>query len=161
SLLGLLMRPQLPPGWEIVSVTGGGNPEMARGEIVWTGDIPPSPIQVTYTVLPAPASNGPQSVGGELQYDTAGMVNPSTALVPAQSVWPLAIARALREEDGLVRVSLPGEADDSVTVEASSDLSQWVTLTNRTTMGGATVFLDPTAKDCGQRFYRAVLTNRN
>ncbi len=49
-LLGLCWQPQIPAGWTIVSVSGDGNPEVRRGEIVWLGTLPESPIDVTYTV---------------------------------------------------------------------------------------------------------------
>lgn len=78
TLWSLLWRPQLPAGWTIVSVSGTGNPELQSGEIVWTGTMPASPIQMAYTVqVPAHASGG-QNLRGEVEYQLAGMVNPAT-----------------------------------------------------------------------------------
>jgi PKD repeat protein/subtilisin-like proprotein convertase family protein len=78
QLLSLLWRPHLPAGWTIAAVAGTGTPELQSGEIIWTGAMPPSPIQMVYTVqVPANAS-GSQDLRGEVEYQLSGMVNPTT-----------------------------------------------------------------------------------
>ena len=42
--LALLVRPQLPEGWTLESVSGPGNPEVVAGEAVWTERSRPAPF---------------------------------------------------------------------------------------------------------------------
>src|SRR3989442_9663000 len=52
---------------------------------------------------------------------------------------------------------LKGQPAQSYLIQASSDLSRWVTIaTNRTTSGGSVVFTDPGAGGFSRRFYRAI-----
>lgn len=54
QMLSLLWRVQLPAGWTLKAVSGDGNPEKMGTEIIWTGSLAPSPIQMVYTVeIPA------------------------------------------------------------------------------------------------------------
>jgi hypothetical protein len=76
-LWSLLWRPQLPVGWTVESVSGDGNPELSGGEILWTGALPPSPVQMVYTVLAPSEATGQQEIRGEVEYQFAGMANPA------------------------------------------------------------------------------------
>ncbi len=78
ALWSLLWRPQLPIGWTLGAVSGDGNPELSGGEILWTGKMPSSPIRMVYTVQVPVGAVGAKQIGGELEYQFAGMVNPAT-----------------------------------------------------------------------------------
>jgi hypothetical protein len=54
-----------------------------------------------------------------------------------------------------VRLILSGEPGGTVTVRQSSNLVNWVVLTNLVNTNGILQFTDPTASAAGQRFYRA------
>jgi hypothetical protein len=77
TLQSLLWRPHLPAGWTLGSASGDGNPELNFGDIVWTGSLPPSPIQMVYTVQVTSGETGPKQIRGEVEYQFAGMVNPA------------------------------------------------------------------------------------
>ncbi len=64
--IAMLWRPRLPAGWRIASVSGDGNPEILGDEILWTGEIPPSPIRMIYRVQPPADEAGLRAIGGEL-----------------------------------------------------------------------------------------------
>jgi len=73
--MGLSWRPQLPKGWRIVSVAGDGNPELQHGAILWTDQIPPSPIHMTYEVAVPLWVLNTQHVQGAVEYYLAGDIN--------------------------------------------------------------------------------------
>ena len=77
QLWSLLWRPHLPNAWVVTSVSGTGNPELEAGDIVWTGTLPASPIQMIYWVQVPAGARGSYSVRGEVEYQLSGMVNPA------------------------------------------------------------------------------------
>ena len=54
-----------------------------------------------------------------------------------------------------VRLVVHGEPGSSVTIRRSSDLANWVLLTNLVNTTGTVQFTDTTASHTAQRFYRA------
>ena len=78
SLLSLNWRPQLPSDWELLAVTGDGEPETIRGEIVWTGALPPSPIHLTYHVTIPAWAYREGSIGAQVGLFEVAAANPTT-----------------------------------------------------------------------------------
>ncbi len=79
NLLSLAWFPELPAGWEVVSVSGSGTPELQFGEIVWMGSLPTSPVELEYVVqIPANAS-GEQVIRNAVQTQFSGQINPTTS----------------------------------------------------------------------------------
>ncbi|MBI4658044.1 MAG: immunoglobulin domain-containing protein [Verrucomicrobia bacterium] len=83
TMLSLLWRPQLPGGWQLQSTDsiGAGTVEVnpSRTAILWIGALPPSPIQMRYTVQVPATATGTQQIRGEVEYQLQGTVNPQTA----------------------------------------------------------------------------------
>ena len=77
TLQSLLWRPRLATSWTLVAASGDGNPDVVSGEVVWASTIPPSPIQMRYTVQTPLGDTGPKQIRGEVEYQFAGMVNPT------------------------------------------------------------------------------------
>jgi len=75
TLLSLLWRPQFTNDWTVTGVAGDGDPELQDGDIVWTGNIPVSPVTMVYTVQVAGAVSGVQQVWGEVEYWLTGTSN--------------------------------------------------------------------------------------
>jgi hypothetical protein len=75
----LLWRPRLPTGWRLVGATGSGSVEFRNGEILWLGAMPASPIAMTYTVEVPLWEVRAAELRAEVEYQLAGMVNPSVA----------------------------------------------------------------------------------
>jgi hypothetical protein len=78
ALLSLLWRPQLPKGWELLSVSGDGSPELQHGEILWTGSLPPSPIRMAYTAHVPLWELRATGITAEVEYQVSGMPNAAT-----------------------------------------------------------------------------------
>jgi hypothetical protein len=156
-LLALLARPQLPVGWQLVSVVGDGNPEIANGEIVWTREIPASPIQVVFTLKAPTEADGRQPIGTEIEFQTTDMVNPAKVVDVTQTPDSLKIAGIHRLANGSVTVSLTGAIAEQCEVQASSNLVTWVKVTTHTNLDGITTFIDEDASSYPYRFYRAIL----
>jgi hypothetical protein len=62
---------------------------------------------------------------------------------------------SLLPPQNVVRLVMTGEPGGSVTVSRSSNLVNWVVLTNLVNTNGILQFTDPTAGNAVQRFYRA------
>ncbi len=98
SMLSLCWRPVVPEGWQIVSISGDGNPELVRDEIVWVGALPPSPIEMVYTLAVPLWAMGEQQIGGAIQYQPISSANPLDA-VPQQGM--VATYASDRDKNGL------------------------------------------------------------
>jgi protocadherin Fat 4 len=77
TLLSLLWRPKLPTGWTFDSVVADGTVEVAGGDILWTGTLPPSPVSVQYVIHAPAGASGTQQVRSEVETAFEGDVNPS------------------------------------------------------------------------------------
>ena len=75
TLLSLLWRPKLSAGWTFKRVAADGASEVQGGDILWTGALPPSPVNVQYVVqIPADAS-GSQQLRSEVETMFQGDLN--------------------------------------------------------------------------------------
>jgi hypothetical protein len=112
SLLSLMWRPQLPKGWEITEAYGDGSPEVRGGEILWTGELPPSPVIMEYTVRVPEEETMTGQIYAEVEYQSAGESNSSILFLNAGMVLkhpyddtpPLDINGMYESNDGSVRV---------------------------------------------------------
>jgi subtilisin-like proprotein convertase family protein len=115
TLWSLLWRPHLPSGWTVLSVSGTGSPELQAGDIVWTGSMPASPIQMVYVVQVPAGASGAFQVRGEVEYQLAGMVNPATlyatpdplALSGGAALWSLTVGSSNPDTGVAIGVSPP------------------------------------------------------
>ena len=98
QLLSLHWRPALPPGYAMAAVSGDGDPELFGGDILWIGALPPSPIQMVYTVQVPLSAVAPQEITAEVTCFLQGQSNPLQA-VPAPSL--LTVTPADADGDGL------------------------------------------------------------
>lgn len=153
KLLSLLMRPILPDGWQIVSVSGNGNPELVSGEIVWTGLFNESEIFLIYTVLVPPNERLPQCIRCEIEYQMAGMVNPETIkpAVDAINVAPYKLIPG-RFQGNQITLTLLGKPNALYRIEYSTDLLNWHPLTTIRVEDCEARFSEPMLSQF--RFYR-------
>ena len=98
QLLSLHWRPALPAGYAIAAVSGDGDPELFGGDILWIGALPPSPIQMVYTVQMPLAAVAPQEITSEVTCFLQGQSNPLQA-IPVPSL--LTVTPADADGDGL------------------------------------------------------------
>ena len=81
DIIGLLWCPQLPEGWEILSVeANGGTPEVVDNEILFTSKLPPSPLQVSYVCQVPDEMTADALVQTDVQLMRLGSVNPQSLL---------------------------------------------------------------------------------
>jgi len=95
TLLSLAWRPQVPGGWTVLEVHGDGGPEFENGEIVWTGVLPPNPIEMTYKLRVPLWELGSRRVHAEVEYQLSGAVNPAS-----ETPEPAVLAMTPRDTDG-------------------------------------------------------------
>ena len=74
DMLSLLVRPALPEGWTVTAAeVNKGSCEIVGGEIVLTGQIPVSPLEMTYKVATPDGCCGMNGVVSEVEYMMTGM----------------------------------------------------------------------------------------
>jgi len=83
TLLSLLWHPNLPDGFVLTNlVSGDGGPELEGSDIVFIGSLASSPIHFNYSLVASPVPTGQTAtnkpVGGDVQYQFSGMVNPAS-----------------------------------------------------------------------------------
>ena len=78
SVLALCVRPLLPDGWSIVSVTAAENPELRDNEILWTGTLPSSPVTIVYEVAVPVTSYGDKEIVTEAEVYVTTQANEAT-----------------------------------------------------------------------------------
>ena len=164
SLLSLLWRPHLPAGWTLRSAAGSGNPELVNGEIVWTaGNLPPSPITLVYTVQIPAGTRGAQDIRGEVSFFAQNMVNAATVYAEPDPITlneaaPVRFLSITRQPDGAVQLELEGVSAQPIRLQCAPTVpsATWTTLTEWPTLPGATQYLDTSATNAPQRFYRTI-----
>jgi hypothetical protein len=172
SLLSLLWRPHLPAGWTIGEVLADGAPEPLNGEFVWTAtNLPPSPVKVLYIVQVPLGQTGPKQITNQVEYQYPGMVNPglvyaspnpATVYSSANPGSPqpsfVRFTTIQRQPDGAVRLGLLGNLDTPVQIQWAAELSNasWTTLTSLPSLNGTAEYMDTSATDAVQRFYRVL-----
>ena len=75
EIYALGWKPFVPPGWTLGHVGGDGDPEYRRGDIVWTGALPPSPVNMAYTLSVPLWELGARSLQAEARFHFEGMAN--------------------------------------------------------------------------------------
>lgn len=118
ELLSLCWRPELPAGYEIVSVSGDGDPELQHGEILWIGTLPPSPIEMVYSVaIPLYAASA-EVIGADVSCFVTGASDPVEAT--AYPVF-LSVIPADSDGDGLPDSWEAHYADDPAGLDPEAD----------------------------------------
>lgn len=159
TLWSLLWRVNLPNGWQLLSVEGNGNPESQGTEVLWTGSIPSSPIQWVYTLQVPASSQGNQSIRGEVEYQLAGEVNPSSLYAQPD---PLVLTGAGIPEPSLeinlhAGVVINGLAGHAYQIECSTNVADpqsWKALCNLTLTNASQTWFDPDPANASKKYYR-------
>jgi hypothetical protein len=85
-----------------------------------------------------------------------GSVTSAPAILTVEFTTPPSFDAALTWSDGTVTGTLSGLAGQTF-IEASSNLVDWMAVTNVVLTNSPTWFTDPTSTNHPQRFYRAVV----
>lgn len=68
-----------------------------------------------------------------------------------------ALGPVARLSTGAAQVTLNGEPGRTYPIQASTNLTDWLTITNLTLVRASGEFVDPAASNYSRRFYRAVV----
>jgi len=144
---------RFPMGWFVANLSPGGQVDTTTGQVKWGPFFDGTPRTLSYQVTPPVTANGQTSFQGVASFDGASV--------------PVSGARQLRAScrvhrlrpvgSGQFRLSFAGNATARWNIEASSDLTQWTTLTTVTQGTDWIEFSDPDGRRYPQRFYRAKL----
>jgi hypothetical protein len=141
-------------------ITYGNNEFIAVGVDEFTtkrpGSILSSPDGVTWTTVNAPANQELSGVtyGGN-QFVAVGLQG-TILQSGTPTIQPPTLGPVSPLPSGAIKVRLTGVAGQTYSIEASSNLKDWLNLTNVTLTTGAGSFTDPSAPKSQQRFYRGV-----
>jgi hypothetical protein len=158
ALLSLVWRPQLPDGWRLLSVSGDGGPEAVRGAILWTATTLANDLSVVCTVEVPTNATRAKEIGGEVEYQFAGMANPASAAANTLRLIQGGVVEFTHVEhpaEGPVRLSMFAEPGQSFVIEATSDFLHWTPVSTNASVNGTVVVTDSTAAGHPWRFYRA------
>jgi hypothetical protein len=75
-----------------------------------------------------------------------------------QTCPPLHLATEFSPTNGMLRLTLTGEAGRFYAIQSSGDLSSWTNVTTVVNSDGAATYSEPASANLPRRFYRAVLT---
>jgi len=163
TLVSLLWRPVLPPGWAITNVIADGGPELVNGEMVWTGaTVPPSPLHVLYFVqVPASERTSSQSIHDEVEYQALGMLNPLSAVAnPDPEIITLEYVQfdqVQKLPNGSFKLSMSGSIDSPVRLLAAPGLfGPWTVLTNFPSVNAPIEYVVTPSTHVPAQFYRLV-----
>jgi hypothetical protein len=154
--LALLLRPKLPIGWAIESVSGLGNPQWVAGEVVWTGAIPPSPFELVCSIQVQAGDSNPQQLQQEVEYYMRGMINPEVAFA-TPNVLQFATSKlgAVVMQGNQIQFHLFGEIGRRYSIQSSTDLMVWTNVATVTITSGVAQLTASITEP--NRFYRALL----
>jgi hypothetical protein len=160
--LSLLWRPRLPAGWTITSVAGDGNPEVNRGEVIWTGAIPTNKLGTKLTVHVPAEERGGKQIEGDLAGQFAGMPNPAILAMPELMIGEPGsgfseITEVERPANGQITLQVRAEAGRRYQLQASEDLVTWAGLATADNPSGTLEFKDSGTATLQRRFYRVCL----
>ncbi len=91
------------------------------------------------------------------QIAPVNLTSGSLAIIRSTPAMPARLGSLVRARDGRVQLQLIGTAGRSYVIQASTNLVQWIPLSTNAVAGGSVDFVDTTAVDLKQRFYRAIL----
>jgi hypothetical protein len=155
-VLNYALEHQPPDGWTVLtnSISYGGSFDAARGKVKWGPFFENTPRTNSYQVVPPLDAGAVGRFVGGAAFDgvTADFVGPRETVRNGN---PPARFSSVRLSPGGVELTLQG-GDGVVTIQSSTDLIEWSPVETLATSGGSVVFMDSSATNRVQSFYRAV-----
>lgn len=144
----------VPTGWAVSALDETATFDPATSRIRWGLFLDDQPRTLTYDLTPPKESAGLALFVGEASFDgTVEPVRGNFEALALQAGRLLRIKALARQADGRVQLVLEGQADQLVTVEASSDLVHWTELPPLLFPGDEAVCEDQPGSQ-PHRFYR-------
>jgi hypothetical protein len=109
----------------------------------------------TVTVTPAPSRNGTAIITLTVT-DAGGAVASDTFVLTVNAVEPLQFISNVKLPDGSFRLRLTGAPLQNVVLHASPDFTGWLPIFTNNGQTGTMEYIDSTATNYVNRFYRAV-----
>ncbi|MCZ7639540.1 MAG: hypothetical protein M5U12_27945 [Verrucomicrobia bacterium] len=144
----------VPTGWAVSALDETATFDPATSRIRWGLFLDDQPRSLTYDLTPPQEPAGLARFAGEASFDgTVEPVRGNFEALALQAGRLLRIKALARQADGRVQLVLEGQADQLVTVEASSDLVHWTELPPLLFPGDEAVCEDQPGSQ-PHRFYR-------
>jgi uncharacterized delta-60 repeat protein len=141
---------QPPAGWQIDRVSAGGDWDAVNGRVKWGPFLDATPRTLTYQITPSRTANGSVAFNGSASFD--GISSPISGPSDLREACRLQVHSSF---PGQFWLTLSGRSGVLVNIEASSDLRTWTVVGEMTTGPTPVSFVDSTAAQFPQRFYRA------
>jgi hypothetical protein len=138
SFLSLVVRPSLPPGWKLQSVTGPGSPVIDSGAIVFTSATSlPTSLNFAYTAAVPAGQTTPQTITNNVVYLLSGMTDGSNFLAaPNPLLVDYGSFQTVGQQGGQLGLTLYGDTSLIYNLQASADLVHWTNVGTLTPVGG-------------------------
>lgn len=143
----------VPAGWAVAKISDGGEFDAAARLVKWGPFFDNQSRVLGYEVLPPADSALEAEFAGSASFDGNNTPVRGQRRVRATSRVKSISFRA----DGKFELNLSGHLGTALTVEASSDLTQWVRVGTVAKPGGTITFDDPDADRRTFRFYRVIV----
>ena len=144
---------QPPAGWQVAGITGGGFYDAASQKVKWGPFFDDRTRAFSYSALPPIAATGPAFFAGTASFDGTNV----TFVGQNKTIdTPLVVrldSPVYLSAQGF-QMTLTGASGFYYSVQATTNLLDWVVLTNFIGVGDAWPVVDPAATNFPQRFYR-------
>lgn len=157
SLLFLVIEPNLPNGWTLLSASGQGNPEVEDGKIVFDESTAPNPLNFSYTAAVPSGQTGTQAIQDTAIYFLEDMEQTASLQAAANPLflnYGFFISSPTIQSNTLT-FNFYGDTGSNYVIQASPDLVHWTNLMSIIPADGLFQTNLPATND--QMFFRTML----
>jgi hypothetical protein len=155
NVLVYAVEDQLPDGWGVLQITGNGSCDQKRNKVKWGPFFDATPRTLTYQVMPPAQALPAAKFSGGAAFDdaVADFSGRRQSYLRGTPVAPSIESLQFVPGSGL-ELSLRGFVGEVYQVQVSTDLISWQPLGAVTNAAATVEYLDPSAANYPQRFYR-------
>ena len=156
NVLAYAAEDQLPAGWLVTTVTEGGFYDPIQHKVKWGPFFDNTPRALSYTAVPPVGATGLTLFVGAAAYDGASLPWAGQRAITDSPV-PAALTLEYSPTNGFFRLNIQLEQGFDYLLQASSDLTNWTTLTNHFADTNLWRFTDPDFSNYTERYFRVLL----
>jgi hypothetical protein len=149
-----VIEENVPSGWGVTNVTGGGIFDPGAGQIRWGIFLGNDPHEIRFTLISPGGWSSIGDLSGVISVDGDIQKIAGTARVISRSEETDVRLATARDDSGAVNIELKTPAGQTGVVEVSTDLVHWSDLQSVYAPDGVANVVDPAAGDAQLRFYR-------
>jgi len=156
SLFLLVVEPALPSGWNLLSASGPGNPEVENGKISFNASTVPNPVNFTYSASVPAGQTGLKTITNNMLYFLSEMNQEASYLAePNPLSIPYGWVITLTATNQQLSFNLYGDSGSNYVLQASPDLRSWTPVIRFVPLNGD--FQTNLPVNGSKMFYRTVL----